>query len=77
MERCKKHEYSQNHAEKKKIWEANKYKHCTMPSYPNPVFVRLDISLQSTRTLANACQNYDVNECYIGGSLLLLIPVLR
>ncbi|KNZ52742.1 hypothetical protein VP01_1263g1, partial [Puccinia sorghi] len=60
---------------------ANKYKHCTMPSDPNPVFTRLGISLQINRTLANACQNYedghyDADEYYFGDHYYYLFHCL-
>ncbi|KNZ45291.1 hypothetical protein VP01_828g1, partial [Puccinia sorghi] len=65
----------------KMIWQANKYKHCTMPSDPNPLFTRLGISLQINRTLSNACQNYedgdyDADEYYFGDHYYYLFRCL-
>ncbi|KNZ48965.1 hypothetical protein VP01_5295g2 [Puccinia sorghi] len=37
------------------IWQANKYKHCTLPPSPSSKFSRLGMSLQINFSLANAC----------------------
>jgi hypothetical protein len=50
--------FDKQHGIVKMIWQANKYKHCTLPPTPSSSFNRLGMSLQINLSVANACNNY-------------------
>jgi len=50
--------FDHQHGIVKMIWQANKYKHCTLPSSYSSSFTRLGLSLQINFSLSNACRKY-------------------
>ena len=49
--------FDHQHGIVKMVWQAKKYKHCTLPySSPSSTFTRLGMSLQINLSLANACK---------------------
>jgi hypothetical protein len=50
--------FEHQHGIVKMIWQANQYKHCTMPSTKSSSFTRLGMSAQINSRLANACDRY-------------------
>lgn len=51
-------DFDNQHGIVKMIWQANKYKHCTLPPSPSSKFSRLGMSLQINFSLANACHKH-------------------
>ncbi|KNZ61467.1 hypothetical protein VP01_1396g4 [Puccinia sorghi] len=50
--------FDHKHGIFKMIWQANKYKHCTLPPSPSSKFSCLGMSLQINFSLANACHKH-------------------
>ncbi|KAI9622275.1 hypothetical protein H4Q26_015313 [Puccinia striiformis f. sp. tritici PST-130] len=50
--------FEHQHGIVKMIWQANKYKHCTLPSSHSSEFTRLGMSVQINLSIANACENF-------------------
>lgn len=63
--------FDHQHGVVKMIWQANRYKHCTMPSTTSSRFTRLAMSCQINLRLVNACDRvqkglYDEPQYYYG-----------
>ena len=52
--------FDYQHGVVKIIWQANKYKHCTLPHSPSSTFTHLGMSLQINFSLANAWCKYQL-----------------
>ncbi|KNZ49386.1 hypothetical protein VP01_504g4 [Puccinia sorghi] len=51
-----------HHHDVKIIWQASKYKYCTLPSSPSSKFTLLGISLQINLSLANASHKHQIGD---------------
>jgi hypothetical protein len=63
--------FDHQHGIVKMIWQANRYKHGTMPSTQSPLFTCLGMSVQINLRIANACERYqkglyDYPKAYFG-----------